>query len=251
VRWIEDAAARDIKLIGYDRPGYGGSSPHPGRSVADCAPDVQAIADALGIERLAVWGLSGGGPHALACAALLPELVVASGVVASVAPWEAPGLDYFEGMGEENVEELQLYLSDREEWRRKSKQLRDEFVQITADQIASAMETLLSPADAAVLNDDFAEWMAEGGHEGLAPGEDGWWDDGVAHMSPWGFDLESIRTPVKLWHGRQDRFVPVQHGQWLAEHVPHAESALSETDGHLTLLVNKVGEVHEWLLGHF
>src|SRR2546421_3327181 len=146
VRWIEDAAARDIKLIGYDRPGYGGSSPQPGRSVADCAGDVQAIADALGIERLAVWGLSGGGPHALACAALLPELVVASGLVASVAPWQAPGLDYFDGMGEENVEELQLYFSDREESRRKSKQLRDELVQVTADQLASTMETLLSPA---------------------------------------------------------------------------------------------------------
>ena len=88
-------------------------------------------------------------------------------------------------------------------------------------------------------------------HEGLAPVDDGWWDDGAAQLAPWSFALESIRMPVKVWHGRHDRFVPFQHGQWLAANVRGAEAELSESDGHLTLLLNRVPEVHEWLLSHW
>ena len=98
------AEGQGVRMISYDRPGYGGSTPQPGRTVADCAQDVRAVAAGLGIERLAVWGISGGGPHALACAALLPDLVPAVGGLASIAPWGAVGLDYFAGMGELNVE---------------------------------------------------------------------------------------------------------------------------------------------------
>jgi pimeloyl-ACP methyl ester carboxylesterase len=250
-RWIEDAERRGIRLFSYDRPGYGGSAPDPGHSVADGAEDVRAIAQALEVDRLAVWGLSGGGPYALASAALLPEMVVAAGVVGSIAPWGAPGLDYFTGMGEDNVEDIQLFFSDRQAARKKAQRDREELLGVSADQIMKVMKSLLSVADAEALSGDFAEWLVASSHAGLAPGEQGWWDDSAAHLSPWGFELESIRVPVKVWHGAQDRFVPFQHGRWLAEHVPGAEAALSETDGHLTLLVNKVGEVHEWLLRHF
>ena len=107
------AERQGIRLISYDRPGYGGSTAKPGRTVADCAQDVRAIAARLGIERLAIWGISGGGPHALACAALLPDLVPAVGVLASVAPWGADGLDYFAGMGELNADDMRLFLEDR------------------------------------------------------------------------------------------------------------------------------------------
>src|SRR5579884_771837 len=117
-RWVEDAARRGVRLISYDRPGYGGSSPQPGHSVADGASDVRAIADQLGIERFGVWGLSGGGPYALACAALLGDRVVAAGVVGSLAPWNAPGLDYFEGMGQANADGVRRYLEDPEKDRR-------------------------------------------------------------------------------------------------------------------------------------
>jgi pimeloyl-ACP methyl ester carboxylesterase len=106
--WVADAKERGIRLIGCDRPGYGGSTPQPGRSVADCTADVRAIAAALGIDRLAVWGISGGGPHALACASLLPELVVAVGSLASVAPYGSPDLDYFAGMGQANIDDTKL-----------------------------------------------------------------------------------------------------------------------------------------------
>jgi pimeloyl-ACP methyl ester carboxylesterase len=96
---VADAAGRGLRLISYDRPGYGGSTPQPGRTVADCASDVRAICAALGIGRLAMWGLSGGGPHVLACAALLPDLVTAAAALGSCAPFEAEGLDWFAGMG--------------------------------------------------------------------------------------------------------------------------------------------------------
>lgn len=249
-RWIEDAEQRGARLVSYDRPGYGGSTPQPGHSVADGASDVRAIAEAMQIDRLAVWGVSGGGPYALASAALLPDLVVAAGVLASIAPWGVPGLDFFAGMGEDNVEDIELFFSDREAARRKAAQDREELLSVTADQITKGWESLVSPADAAVLTGDFAELLVRDFQDGLAPGDQGWWDDNVSHLSPWGFELDSIRVPVRIWHGHQDQFVPVQHGQWLAEHVSGAEADITETDGHLTLLVNRVPEVHEWLLGH-
>ena len=200
---------------------------------------------------MATWGLSGGGPYALGCAALLPDRIVATGVVGSVAPWGATGLDYLAGMGEDNVEDIELYFSDREAARTKAATDRDEILTVTAEQVLEGSKSLVSEVDAEVLSGDFAEYLVRSFQDGLAPGADGWWDDEVAHLSPWGFDFASIRVPVKVWHGRHDRFVPFQHGQWLAEHIPGAESDLSEMDGHLTLLVNRVPEVHEWLLGHF
>jgi pimeloyl-ACP methyl ester carboxylesterase len=248
--WIEDAAGRGIELISYDRPGYGGSTPQPGHTVADAAGDVEAIVEDLDIERLAVWGYSGGGPYTLATAALLPDLVSAAAIVGSIAPWGAPGLDFFTDMGEDNVDEIKLYLTDPEASRKQARQVWEETVAVTPDAIAEAWKTLLSEVDAAVVTGAFAEYIARSIHDGLAPGEQGWWNDGVAHLSPWGFELETIHVPVKVWHGRQDRFVPFQHGQGLAENIPGAESYLSESDGHLTLLVERFGDVHEWLMGH-
>jgi pimeloyl-ACP methyl ester carboxylesterase len=249
--WIDDAAGRGAQLISYDRPGYGGSTPQPDHTVADAAADVRALADALGIDRLAVWGLSGGGPYTLACAALLPDLVVAAAVVGSVAPWDAPGLDYMAGMGESNVDGIEKYLSDPEAARAEGHERREELLNVTPEQLLGAWKTLLSDVDAAVATGEFAAYIVHSMHDGLGPGDQGWWDDGVAHMTPWGFDLASIRVPVKVWHGRHDRFVPFQHGQWLAQHIPGAEAELSETDGHLTLLVDRIPAVHEWLLSRY
>src|SRR5579863_6923431 len=116
-----DAAVRGLRLISYDRPGYGGSDPQPGRSIADCAADVRAICAGLGISRLAMWGISGGGPHVLACAALLPDLVTAVAALASLAPLDAAGLDYYEGMGQDNAEDIRLLLRDPQAARAKMK----------------------------------------------------------------------------------------------------------------------------------
>jgi pimeloyl-ACP methyl ester carboxylesterase len=246
-----DAAARGLRLISYDRPGYGGSTPQPGRTVADCAADVRAICAELGIDRLAMWGISGGGPHVLACAALLPDLVTAAASLASLAPLDAEGLDWFAGMGQGNVDDFQLYLRDPVASRARLESQREDDLAASADDLAGILRTLLSPADAAVLKDALTEYLVYSGHEGLAPGSQGWWDDGVAHASPWGFELSAISVPVLLMHGRQDQFVPFGHGQWLAAHVPGVEARLFDHDGHLTLLVNRIGEVHAWLADRF
>ena len=245
---LQDAEERDIHLISYDRPGYGGSTPQPGRTVADCTEDVRAIAAAFDIDRLAVWGISGGGPHALACAALLPDLVSAVGSLASLAPYGAPGLDYFAGMGQDNAEDIQLYLSDPVAAREKSKVDRDGMLQTTPEGLLGILATLLSPTDAEALTPEFAAFLVNTSKVGLATSDQGWWDDGCAHLGPWGFDVEDIRIPVQLWHGAQDRFVPFQHGQWLAAHIPGVDAHLTETDGHVTLGARRIPEVHEWLL---
>ncbi len=242
-----DAAARGLRLISYDRPGYGGSTPQPGRSVADCAADVRAICAELGIGRLAMWGVSGGGPHVLACAALLPDLVTAAASLASLAPADAEGLEWFDGMGQENADDFKLLKSDPDACRAKLETERDQTMAANADDLAELLKTLLTPTDAAVLTGEFAEYLVYTGREGLAPGSQGWWDDGVAHASPWGFELSAIRVPVLLMHGRHDQFVPFGHGQWLASRIPGVEARLLDDDGHLTLETARIGEVHAWL----
>jgi pimeloyl-ACP methyl ester carboxylesterase len=242
-----DAAARGLRLISYDRPGYGDSPPHPGRSVADCAADVRAICAELGIDRLATWGVSGGGPHVLACAALLPDLVTAAASIASPAPLDAEGLDWYAGMGQENADDIRLFLQDRDAARAKLESDREGLLAASDAELDGQMPTLLSPVDAAVLKDELAEFLGYSMREGLAPGGEGWWEDGVAGCSPWGFELSAISVPVLLMHGRQDQFVPFAHGQWLAAHIPGVEARLLDHDGHLTLHENRIDEVHAWL----
>ena len=248
--WIADAEKKGIRLIGYDRPGYGGSTAHPGYTVASAAADVRAIAETLGHNRLGIWGISGGGPYALGCAALLPEVAVAVAAVASIAPYRAEGFDFFAGMGESNVEGFKLFFSDPEAARRDLREGREEILASTPERLAEDIESLLSPADAEVLTGELARWLTETNKAAVSPGDQGWWDDEVAHLTDWGFDLRDIRVPVKIWHGRQDRFVPVQHGQWLAATVPGAEADISDRDGHLTM-IGRIGEIHDWLLQHF
>ncbi len=248
-RNVADAAGRGLRLISYDRPGYGGSAPHPGRTIADCAEDVRAICATLGIDRLAMWGISGGGPHVLACAALLPELVTAAASLASPAPCGADGLDWFAGMGQDNVDDFRLLLTDEDAARAKLEKDREEFLAASADDLAEGMKSLLSPVDAAALTGELAEYLAQSMREGLAPGSQGWWDDGRAEASPWGFELTQISVPLLLLHGTQDKFVPFGHGQWLAAHIPGVEARLLEGDGHLTLLEHHVRDVHAWLAG--
>ena len=143
--WLKDAEARGIRLISYDRPGYGGSTSQPGRSVADSASDVRTIAGALGIDRLAIWGYSGGGPHALACAALLPELVSAAATLASVAPYDAPGLDWFTGMGQDNADGFRLYQQDPVAARARSLEDREALLNATPETLVETWSACCPP----------------------------------------------------------------------------------------------------------
>jgi len=245
---VADAAARGIRLISYDRPGYGESDPQPERTVASAADDVRAICAALGISRLATWGVSGGGPHVLACAALLPDLVAAAASLASPAPYPAEGIDWFAGMGQENVDDFKLGLSDPEAARVQTDKDREAMLAATAEDLHTQFASLLTPVDAAVLTGELAEYLAFCVKDGLAPGAQGWYDDGVAMLRPWGFAITDISVPVLVMHGREDQFVPFGHGEWLAARVPGATVRLLDHDGHLTLSESRIGEVHAWLL---
>lgn len=245
---MRDAAEQGIRLFSYDRPGYGGSTRQNGRKVADCAADITAVSDALGLERFAVWGISGGGPHALAAAALLPDRVIAVAALASVAPYDADGLDFLEGMGEQNVEEFGTIFEGEDAHRASMEKQREELLSATPEQLVELWQTLLGPSDREVATGVLAAFLLDHIRAGIGPCGDGWIDDDLAFVAPWGFDLASIRVPVQIWQGEQDQFVPYGHGVWLAQHIPGVDARLTPEDGHLTLAERRVPQVHRWLL---
>jgi len=245
---VRDAERRGIRLVGYDRPGYGGSTPAPGRTIADAAEDVRAIADSLEVERLVVWGISGGGPHALACAALLPDRVAAVASLAAVAPIDADGLDWLAGMGQANLDEFAAVRRGREALEEYLRHDAAQLLAVDAGGLLAVLESLLAPVDAAVLTGELAEYFVACTRDAVGGGVDGWRDDDLAFDKPWGFAVEAIRMPVLLWHGEHDLFSPFAHGEWLAAHIPTVEARLSDEDGHLTLLQRRIPEAHAWLL---
>jgi len=248
--WIADAERRGIRLIGYSRPGYGASTRSTGRQVSEAASDVAAIADQLQISKLATWGYSGGGPHALSCAATLPDLVVAAATVASVAPYDAEGLDYLAGMGEGNVEEFDAILQG-EAASRPLYEAAVAAMPTTVEGVVDEMASVLSPPDRAAIREHLGEWMLAMFADAFAQGADGWLDDSLAFVRPWGFEPAQIRVPLQLWQGQHDLMVPPTHGHWLAGRLPKAEWHYLPDSGHLTLLVDQVPLIHEWLLAHF
>ena len=248
--WVEHAGANGIRLIGFDRAGYGGSTRLRARDISAAAADADAIADALGLERFATWGISGGGPHALACAALCGDRLTAAASLAGVAPWEAEGLDWLAGMGEGNVAEFDAVLSGEATLRPSLERDRETLLAGGIDEMKALLDSLLGDADRAVLAGGIAEWMDVVDRNGLRDSADGWVDDDLAFAAPWGFDPAAVSRPVLIVQGGDDRFVPRSHGEWLAAHVPGAEAWIDDADGHLTLLEHRVPEVQEWLLAH-
>lgn len=242
-----DARSRGIRLVGFDRPGYGGSDRRPGRSVADVVDDVRVIADALGLERLVTSGASGGGPHALACAALLPDRVAAAATVAGVAQFGAEGLDWAAGMGEDNVEEFGRATAGPQTLEPFLAQAREMVLGSDASSLAEGMASLLPPADLRALDDGLGEWLHASMSDALASGYDGWLDDDLAFVREWGFALSDVRVPVLVLGGGQDLMVPVAHARWLAAHVPGAEQDVDPDAGHVSLLQG-IDRVHAWLL---
>ena len=218
------AEQNGLRWISYDRPGYGGSDPHDGRTIASAAADVAAIADALGIGRFAVLGHSGGGPHALACAALLPERVIAAVSGSAPAPLDAAGLDWFAGWSPGIAAETRAAADGRA---------------ALAAHLAQAapedMDAFFTEADLAALGGSWA-WLAGVAGQAMEQGNEGYIEDNLASVQPWGFSLDAIEVPVLIMHGTQDKMVPCAHGEWLAANCPAAESRIIPDAGHITVL---------------
>ena len=213
-----------IRWVSYDRPGYGGSTPCPGRSVGSAAGYVAAVADSLGIERFALMGHSGGGPHALACGALLPDRAVAVVSGAGLAPFDAEGLDWFAGMAPSGVASLSAAAEGRAAKERHE----------ASD---AEYDPEFTPADLAALGGEWS-WFGSVVGPAVAAGPGGLIDDDLAYVSPWGFDPAGVAVPVLLLHGGRDRIVPSSHGEWLAARCPSAELRLSPDDGHISILTS-------------
>jgi pimeloyl-ACP methyl ester carboxylesterase len=226
---LEAAATRGIRLLSYARPSYGGSTPRPGRDVASAAADVAQVADAFGVARFAVMGASGGGPHALGCAALLPDRVTGVVSLASPAPLTEE-FDWFGGMVSPGG--LRAALAGRE--------ARERFAATEEFDPES-----FTPADWAALSGTWSSLGADATRAGEA-GSDGLIDDDVAFVSPWGFDLAQISAPVLLVQGGQDRVIPPAHADWLLRNLPRSELWLRPADGHVSIL-DAIPVAMDWL----
>ncbi len=237
------AAARGLRLVVTSRAGYGRSTPAPGRRVANVAADMATVLHALGEPDSApclVAGWSGGGPHALATAAGLAERVAGVLVIAGVAPYDAAGLDFLAGMGQDNLDEFDAALRGEEPLRELLETLAPGLRAAGPDELITEMASLLPDVDRAVLTAEFGEWLATTTREGLRESVDGWLEDDLAFVRPWGFDLGEITAPVFVWQGGHDLMVPAAHGGWLADALANAVPHLLPGEGHLSIALGQV-----------
>ncbi len=237
-----------VRLITFDRPGYGGSSRLPGRRVADAAADVAAIADSLGIEKFSVVGRSGGGPHALACAALLGDRVVRTAVLVGLAPSNAPGLDWFDGMGDGNTDEFSTADSDSSRLTERLRLRSDSIRRDPQFLVEGLLGQMAEPDRRFVDRPDIRRLLGLTYAEALRDGPWGWIDDVLAFRNDWGFELGTIRCPVRLWHGADDTFSPVGHSRWLSRHIPTAEIQVEIDKAHFGA-VEVLPKTLAWLRG--
>ena len=242
---------RGHRLVTWSRAGYGASSRRAGRDVASEAADAATLLDHLGVQTCVVAGWSGGGPHALACGARLADRVRAVLCIAGVAPFGTDdGLDFLAGMGEENVDELGAAVAGEDALRAYLDQQRAAVLEITGPEIAEEMATLLPPVDAAQISGDFGDFLAAEFRQAVSRGVDGWLDDDLALVRPWGFAPSDVAVPTYLWQGSEDLMVPFAHGQWLAEQIPGVTAHLEQGEGHLSIGLGAMERMFDELVAH-
>ena len=247
-RVLERAAyARGLRLVTTSRPGYGDSTPQPGRSVVDVAADTAAVLAAIGAGRCLIAGWSGGGPHALACGARLAATAAVL-VIAGIAPYGAAGLDYMAGMGYDNIVEISTALKGEHQLRPYLLDQREQLKDATDADLVASLDTVLPDVDRAVLTGEFGEDDAANFREALRTGVEGWLEDDIAITRPWGFGLEEIAVPVMIWQGSADLMVPFSHGQWLASQLPGASAHLEEGEGHLSVALGALDRMLDELV---
>jgi pimeloyl-ACP methyl ester carboxylesterase len=234
-----------VRWIAYDRPGYGLSDPHLGRSVADAPADVAAIADALGLDRFAVVGGSGGAPHALACGALLGDRMIRVGAVVTPAPPDAEDFDFYEGLADVNVKEFNAAREGREAIEALLEPWVDQ-IRTDVDALIEELLTELPEIDRRrAAQPDQREIMRESWTEAVRQGSRGWADDDLAFAKPWGFDLGDVTVETRVWQGELDVLTPRPHGEYVASRLPNGQFELLQGGGHF--LDEEWGVVLEWL----
>ena len=249
--WHEDALSNNLRLVAISRPGYGLSDRLEGRRVASVAEDVEDVLDALGIIEFVSLGWSGGGPHALACGALLPERCKAVSSLAGVGPYGEPDLDFLDGMGPENVEEFGIALEGEEALRRWMDEHAEPYRTIADEELAEALGGLVPEIDVLALNEQgLAAIWAGSMRRCFTNGWDGWIDDDMVFCNHWGFEPSEITVPVAVWQGDLDLMVPFAHGEWLLRHIPTATARLEPGHGHLSLLADRRQAIIDDLTSH-
>ena len=210
--------------------------------------DVAAVLDQLGAHRFYTLGWSGGGPHALACAALLPARLIGAATVGCLAAYDAEGLDWMAGMDQENVKSFSAALAGDVALRTLLDRAASGVANVSPDQVAASLGGLVSDVDRSAISGESAAWLANVFRESVRNGIWGWYDDEVALVRPWGFDLRDVNVPVAIWQGAQDRMTPFAHGEWLASHIPGVHPHLLPGHGHLSLGVDSFGLLLDDLL---
>ncbi|HUL84252.1 MAG TPA: alpha/beta hydrolase [Actinomycetota bacterium] len=233
----EAAAARGVHTVAYSRAGYEGSTRSAGRIVAQEAANTVALADHLGADSLLVAGWSGGGSAALACAALLPDRVRACAVIAGAAPPEEVGPAWFEWQAEEDRAELRaLATGSPDPLRAGFEEAALSLAALTPEDLVGSPGTPDADREAFAGTPGFAEALVDSMRRGMSRGVDGWLDDETASARPWGFPVGDIRVPVMIRHGELDTMVRIEHGRWLADHVPDARAEFLPGGAHASVM---------------
>ncbi|MFG1814644.1 alpha/beta fold hydrolase [Kribbella sp. NPDC049174] len=222
-----------IRWISFDRPGYGGSTAAPGRTMASVAADLTAVADALGVGTFALMGYSGGGSYALGAAAVLRERVEAVATFAAIAPYDAQGLDWYDGMIPAGLASLRAAAAGRE-------------AKVAHETSGVEYDPEFTPADLAMFDGPWGWLGSVAGDKSMPNGPDGLVDDDCSYVVPWGCDPTTITAPTLLCHGEDDGIIPSSHGSWLVEHIPSAALRLSPGDSHISVLAHAEPAL-EWI----
>ena len=240
-RLEELASAVGLAIVSCNRPGYGASSPRPGRTVALGADSTRAALDHLGVEEFVSLGISGGGPHALADGAGLAGRCRAVVEVAGLAPPDLDGLELTDGMGDDTRGLFEAARSGPEALAVMAEGYEAMMAGVTAEVMLQVAPTTFPAVDAAVMQGPggaaFAEYLAAMTRAAFSSGTTGLVDDLVALSQPWGFALGDLETPVVVWHGELDENVPVAHGRTIAAAVPECRARFRPEHGHLSILL--------------
>ena len=239
--WLELSATRGIRALSYSRAGYGISDRNEGRTVLRNNQDIEELLNSFGITDFISIGWSGGGPHALATTIINGNQGVIT--LAGVGAYGVADLDFLAGMGPENEEEFGEALKGEAAISAWMDANAGAFKNVTGDQVRQSFGGLIGDADKAVIEGEFSEELAATMRKGLAVSFDGWIDDDIAFIKPWGFDLAAINVPVLIWQGDQDLMVPHTHSYWLEKHIPTGKLNFVPGHGHISLLVKYQGQI--------